>query len=741
MTEVISDVTDSTFELLQLLKDPENSLSDRQAAVNNHLRKFSRSKEKIEEFNKDLEWFNVSRSLTVREDFKGKVVVLDFFTYCCINCLHILPHLKQIEKEFSVEDGVIVVGVHSAKFDNEKDSTNLLSALQRYEINHPVVNDSDAAIWTGLGISCWPTVLILGPRAQPLFLVAGESFKDEMVLLTRSALSYFKSLGKALDGEIIEENADLFISDHSIPIAPSVHLLPPSQLLFPGKIACNGDLLAISDTGHHRILITTTKGALKLIIGGTSSGFVDGNAAEARFSSPQGVTFFGQNVIFVADTENHAIRKIDISEGGKVSTVAGIGIQGDDRIGGKKTSDQALNSPWDICFVKTSKVYDSKKENEEESSKGEVLLVAMAGGHQIWAYFLEDTVWWRGKEYTKGQCVAVAGSGAEENRNNAYPHAAAFAQPSGICYSPECIFIADSESSSIRRIWLSDGRVTAVVGGTVDPQMLFAFGDVDGKGRSVRLQHPMGVAFHRGNLYVADTYNHKVKVVHVDVDGGIKDASTKSLQNLPKEECTTVVGSGHPGDTLGGLKSAQFNEPGGLCVSADGLTIFVADTNNHCIKKIDLTKGVVEKVKLSCSETDSAITEDMSDDIDEIVLMNTEGGTLTIIPKLIMAEGLKLTEEAPQKINLIFPKNEKEGKWLSDSCNTLTRGSDGEILPLKTVIPPGQMNSQNTIKLKFNLYLCRENDACFAKTFLTNLLIVYKECAPVEQTVEIKQSL
>ncbi|XP_071449478.1 NHL repeat-containing protein 2 [Hetaerina americana] len=730
MSETFCDVTEATYELVQKFRSKEMPLSDIVREINEHISKYSACAG-IEDFSGDLEWFNVSRPLSLKEDLKGKVVLLDFFTYCCINCLHILPDLKQLEMENTVEEGLVVVGVHSAKFDNEKDSANLLSALQRYEINHPVVNDSNAVMWNQLGISCWPSIVILGPNAQLLFVVAGEGFKEELSLLVRTTLTFFNKNNKM---------TDLCISDHSLPISPARHLLPPSLLLFPGKVAYHKGFLAISDTGHHRILITSHEGAIKFIVGGSSPGFTDGNPLQAKFNNPQGVAFYGSDIVFVADTDNHAIRKIDLSQGGRVSTVAGVGVQGSDKEGGRMGPEQPLNSPWDLCISQVPNSSCANMDNEVVSKK-DVLLIAVAGGHQIWAYFLEDTVWWRDKSYCKGECVAVAGSGLEENRNNSYPHAAGFAQPSGITSSPQSIFVADSESSSIRRVWMSDGRVTAVVGGSVDPQMLFAFGDVDGKGRSVRLQHPLGVAFYQGNLYVADTYNHKIKVVRVASDGGVKDLSSKSLLGAPKEECITIMGTGHPGELCGDLNLAQLNEPGGLCVTDEDDVIFVADTNNHCIKKVNLAQNTVRKVIIASTETDSAPNENVDSDVREIVNFSPSGGVLSILPKLTLGPNWSFTQGAPVRMDIIYPKTETGIKWPGNASGNLTKGPDDEFLPVKIIVPPGNIDEGGTVALKLKIFVCSNNDTCSVKLVVTNLSIIYAKSASSEQFLEIKHNI
>src|SRR5262249_8421503 len=148
--------------------------------------------------------------------------------------------------------------------------------------------------------------------------------------------------------------------------------------------------------------------------------------------------------------------------------------------------------------------------------------------------------------------------------------ASAFAQPSGLASDGKSLYVADSEISAIRALPLSGkGDVRTVVG-----EGLFEFGDVNGTGSKVRLQHALGVVYLKNKLYVADTYNSKIKMI---------DPFTKN--------CTTFVGS--PG---GWLSSAAFNEPGGLSIAGDKM--YVADTNGHRIRVVDMTTREVTTLPL-----------------------------------------------------------------------------------------------------------------------------------------------
>lgn len=579
---------------------------------------------KIPDFQTGLEWLNTEAPLSLNKELAGKVVLLDFFTYCCINCMHILPDLHRLEEKHSVKDGLVVVGVHSAKFPNEKVIDNIRSALLRYDICHPVVNDGEALLWHQLEVSCWPTLVLLGPRGNLLFSVVGEGHGDKLALFAGAALRYYRERGQ--------------LKEHELGIKLLRDSLPAGVLSFPGKVAVDdvSKRLVVADTGHHRVLVASSStGQLLHIIGGPDSGRNDGTFSEASFNSPQGVAIKG-DLVYVADTENHLIRKIDLLEK-SVSTLAGVGTQGTDKEGGAPGPKQPISSPWDVTLGTAGGPEDN------------VLWIAMAGTHQIWALFLADGKLPRGSESKAGTCVRWAGSGSEENRNNSYPHRAAFAQPSGLAVAAHepwsCLFVADSESSSVRTLALKDGAVKALVGGERDPMNLFAFGDVDGKGVDAKLQHPLGVAWtpEQSLLYVADSYNHKIKVV---------DPKTK--------ECSTLAGTGEAGNTLGpDFNQSRFNEPGGICASGGGRLLYVADTNNHQIKVLDLASNTVSLFPISADQPDSAPSGPGSGPTQAPKLPKSAarielppvsvsaGQTLTFSLTLTLPEGTKLTEGAP----------------------------------------------------------------------------------------------
>ncbi|KFQ47343.1 NHL repeat-containing protein 2, partial [Nestor notabilis] len=358
-----------------------------------------------------------------------------------------------------------------------------------------------------------------------------------------------------------------------------------------------------------------------------------------------------------------------------------------------------------------------------------VLWIAMAGTHQIWALMLEDGKLPKGSDLKKGVCLRFAGSGNEENRNNAYPHKAGFAQPSGLSLASEepwnCLFVADSESSTVRTIALKDGAVKHLVGGERDP--LFAFGDVDGAGINAKLQHPLGVTWDKKRklLYVADSYNHKIKVV---------DPKMKN--------CATLAGTGEASNITGSsFTQSTFNEPGGLCVEENGRLMYVADTNNHQIKVLDLETKILSmaiqiNILLDFYQQLPILNPEAGDVPDNLPVQKEKMTSLPKLPKsapnvqlpsLTVAPGqtiqflLKLTLPPDSKLN-----EEAPNSWFitAEDNNWLLQGQClfGEIKDVssQTVIPfqlPGScLSAEAILAIKVCLYYCSKgSNACMMK--------------------------
>ncbi len=322
----------------------------------------------------------------------------------------------------------------------------------------------------------------------------------------------------------------------------------PTALRFPGKLVTDvaGGRLFISDSNHNRIVISSLDGQLIDTIGSGQIGWRDGSYSEAAFDHPQGMVLDG-SMLYVADTENHLIRRIDL-DAHTVSTLSGTGEQSRGRLPGGPLLEVELNSPWDLTIV------------------GNTMFIAMAGPHQLWKHEL-------GSDFIG----PYAGNGREDIIDGPIT-SSSLAQPSGITHDGVSLFFVDSEGSAVREASVDpDGRVVTIAGPHDFPfgRSLFEFDDIDGVGDDARLQHPLGIVFHEGRLFVADSYNHKIKVVDPDT-----------------RECTTWLGTGEAGNSL---DPVQFYEPAGLAVAGDSL--LVADTNNHRILQINLqTQATTEFV-------------------------------------------------------------------------------------------------------------------------------------------------
>ncbi|PKB78003.1 MAG: alkyl hydroperoxide reductase [SAR202 cluster bacterium Io17-Chloro-G9] len=436
--------------------------------------------------------------------------------------------MRKLEKKYRNE--LVVVGVHAAKFPNEKETDNLYNAIKRFELGHPVINDVDMAVAQAYNFRAWPTLWFIDPEGKLIGKHEGELDYGSFDNLIGRMVAEFDAKG------LLKRSPPFEVSPTEL----------PSNLSFPGKILADAETgrLFISDTNHNRILVTGLDGVVQQIIGSGEAGFDDGESQSATFDHPQGMALAG-DALYVADAENHALRLVDLGSG-LVETIAGIGEQGhvqDGRGAGRSTS---LNSPWDLVHHQG------------------VLYIAMAGSHQLWSMKLHD-----------GDIGPYAGTG-RESLSDGPLDSATLAQPSGISMGGERLYFADSETSSIRSADLDpSGRVRTIVG--LD---LFVFGDHDGSDHNVRLQHPIGIAYHDGTLYVADTYNHKIKKV------------------LPETRSAfTFLGNGEAGFKDGTGTEAQFAEPCGLSIANDKL--YIADTNNHAVRVADLETGEVSTLEIS----------------------------------------------------------------------------------------------------------------------------------------------
>jgi len=458
------------------------------------------------------DWLNTDKPISLA-DLKGRIVLLDFWTLCCINCIHTLPDLAMIEARYP--GIVVVIGVHTPKFDNEKKTASIMKAILRYEIKHPVINDADKKIWNAYGCNHWPTLVLIDPDGKFRGAAKGEGHLNLADRSIKELIKEFEAKGTLKKTPITFKLA---------------HEKATSPLNFPGKVLVDAKSKRtfIADSTNHRIVITNLEGEKIAVAGTGREGLKDGAFADAQFSDPQGLAFDSHGeTLYVADRKNHSIRALNLKNE-TVKLVAGTGAKS--LIFGKPGAGAparklAMASPWDLHW-------HNKR-----------LYIAIAGHNQIWTF-----------DPAKDTLAIYAGNGMEDLIDGPV-RTAAFAQPSGLASDGARLFVADSEVSAIRSVPLVGlvGNVTTIVG-----KGLFDFGDINGAGDKVRLQHALGVAHLDGKLYVADTYNSKIKLIDPD-----------------RRTCDTYLG----GDKM-------FDEPGGLSIAAGKM--YIADTNNHRIQVVDM---------------------------------------------------------------------------------------------------------------------------------------------------------
>ncbi|WP_327390314.1 thioredoxin-like domain-containing protein [Streptomyces microflavus] len=407
-------------------------------------------------------WLNTGDRQYTLSELRGRIVILDFWTFCCVNCLHVLDELRELEEKH--RDTVVIIGVHSPKFVHEAEHQAVVDAVERYEVHHPVLDDPELATWKQYAVRAWPTLVVIDPEGYVVAQHAGEGHAHAIEKLVEELEAEHGAKGTLRRGD----------GPYVAPEPVATHLrFPGKALLLP-----DGGFL-VSDTTRHRLVELDEDGeTVRRHFGAGERGLSDGGPDEARFSEPQGLAVLPDGRIAVADTVNHAIRALDLTTG-VTSTLAGTGRQwwqGTPTSGPAREVD--LSSPWDLAWF------------------GDRLWIAMAGVHQLWTYDPED------------RAVRVAAGTTNEGLVDGPAAEAWFAQPSGLAVSAdgERLWIADSETSALRWVDRDEHVHTAVGTG------LFDFGHRDGAASQALLQHPIGVtALPDGSVAISDTYNHALR--------------------------------------------------------------------------------------------------------------------------------------------------------------------------------------------------------------------------------------
>jgi len=421
-------------------------------------------------------WLNTGgRNLTLAE-LRGKIVLLDFWTFCCINCLHVLDELRPLEEEFA--DVLVTVGVHSPKFVHEADPDALAAAVERYEVHHPVLDDPELTTWQAYAVKAWPTLVVVDPEGYVVHVAAGEGHGEALRRVIGELVAEHEARGTLHRGD-----------------GPYVPPPPASTALrFPGKaVPTPQGTLLVTDTAHHSLAEFAADGdgsgdGLLRRIGSGRRGRDDGDPATASFSEPNGLTLLPPEIaervgydVVVADTVNHLLRGVRLSDG-HVTTVAGTGRQWRDGTDSGPALEVDLTSPWDVAWW--------------EPAGG--VVVAMAGNHTLGLF---DPV--------AGTVRRFAGTTVEGLRDGAVEQAF-FAQTSGLAAAPDRLWLVDSETSALR--WVEPTGDGGFAVRTAVGTGLFDFGHRDGPAGQALLQHPLGVTvLPDGSVAVCDTYNGAVR--------------------------------------------------------------------------------------------------------------------------------------------------------------------------------------------------------------------------------------
>ncbi len=496
---------------------------------------------RVPELPTDVDWLNTDEAPTW-ESLRGRFVLLDFWSSGRVSCRHALEDIVQLQRLFPYE--LVVLGIHGAKFEHEGELESVKRAIQRHGIEHAVASDPSGGVSQDHSVHSWPTQVLVDPEGYAITKHVGEH-----------AFEPFAPLIEALR-PVYAERGSLQ------PVAPSPRPAEASQaeLCFPSSVLVHDDLLVIADSGRHRLVLANLDGKVLDVVGSGQPGRGDGRFEEATFRFPQGLAARG-DAIFVADTDNHLLRRVDLKSR-RVETIAGSGARSGLPQARGPALDMALSSPLHLCWI------------------GDQLFVAHAGTHQVWSLDLASGV--------LGACAGTA----EEGRLDGPFESSRFAQPSGLATAGRSLFVADAESSSVRALDFESETVKSLAGGAVSGS-----GYVDNVDEAARFQHPTGLGFARGRVLVADNYNHAIR----EIDPETQEVTTLIGQRA--ESKRQGDGCGEQGFLNGPFEAARLREPSGLAVWKDRL-VFIADSGNHAIRVADLQTEDLATLNLRFPEGD-----------------------------------------------------------------------------------------------------------------------------------------
>ncbi len=600
--------------------------------------------------NNKSEWLNSARNIKAG-DLKNRIILVDFWTYACVNCLHMIPEIKKLEEQFG--NRLTVIGVHSGKFDNEKLINSIQKAVLKYNIEHLVVNDADFKIWKSFGASSWPTMILLDVNGQVVKKYQGE--------VSGAVI--------AKDVKKLVKKYSFQLNHHSLPIVLEKNKTVDHFLKFPSGIdfahnfsykniiKTNG--LVVSNTGDNTILVTSLNGNSLLEIGSGDIGSNDGNLNDASFNAPRGL-LFKNNILYVADTGNHLIRKVNFKTG-KVTTIAGTKNNGLAIVGDNKALKTDLSSPWDLEFF--------PDHNH--------IIIANAGTHQLLKYSISS-----------GIISPFAGDGNEDLVDGKYPNNS-LAQPSGLSAFGSNLYFVDSETSSLRVINKS-GVVRTLIG-----RGLFDFGHKNGAAKKALMQHPVGLSADDTGIYIADTHNHVIR--KFDLQG-------KKLSDYSGDV---------RGDGIGSKKNTSYNEPEAMVAVLD--KFYITDTNNGRVVELDRRSGNSKLLNIlpPLKMPRDGLLEYLPNlaKIPSITVKSESEIELSFE----MKKGWKINDLAPSFFNLVEVKNDEEANLIASF--------DSEMIKFGTAKLP-KLSKKYTYYLQGTVYYCEDtaNAICLIKSYEQKLL-------------------
>ncbi|MFF1416431.1 NHL domain-containing thioredoxin family protein [Streptomyces sp. NPDC058280] len=445
-------------------------------------------------------WINTGGKELSLADLRGSIAIVDFWTFCCVNCLHVLDELRELEEKH--RDTVVIIGVHSPKFVHEAEHQSVVDAVERYEVHHPVLDDPELATWKQYAVRAWPTLVVIDPEGYVVAQHAGEGHAHAIEKLVEELEAEHAAKGTLRRGD-----------GPYVPPEPVA-----TDLRFPGKalVLENGHFLVSDSTRHQLVELAADGETVVRRIGSGERGF-----GRDSFSEPQGLALLPDGKVIVADTVNHALRTYD-PVSGAIETVAGTGRQwwqGSPASGPALEVD--LSSPWDVAWW------------------ADRVWIAMAGVHQLWTY-----------DPATGTVEAAAGT-TNEGLVDGPAAEAWFAQPSGLAAAGDRLWVADSETSSLRYVErdAKDTKDGAEPDGdrfvvrTAVGTGLFDFGHRDGAAGQALLQHPLGVtALPDGSVAVSDTYNHALRRYTPPTHEGATGEVTTLATDLREPSDAVLVG-------------------------------------------------------------------------------------------------------------------------------------------------------------------------------------------------------